>query len=139
MPENNIRVGVPTLVVKGDRILLGESNKGPAKGYFVIPGGGVDFGEKMADTSAREIFEETRLRIKNIKLFKAYELIVPEKGNHRIMILHTAEWESGEIVAGDDLSSADFFSRNQVAELIKSGKIASNSPAIQMLQDTGWL
>jgi len=134
---SQIRVGVPTLVIKNNKILLGESNKKFIAGQYVIPGGGVDFGEKLAETSAREIFEETSLKIKNIKVFKPYELIKPD--NHRIMILHTAEWESGEIIVGDDLASANFFSREQITELFNSGKIEANGPVAKMLRDTGWL
>ncbi|MCL2228449.1 MAG: NUDIX domain-containing protein [Firmicutes bacterium] len=140
MAQDNIRIGVPTLVVKGDKILLGESNKpGMQKGQYVIPGGGVDFGERLAETSEREIFEETNLKIKNTKFFKAYELIKPEKQFHRIFALHVAEWQSGEIKPSDDLASAGFFTRQEVAKLYADGKIEKDGPPAWMLKDTGWL
>ena len=123
------------LVKKGDKILLGETKKLP--GLFVVPGGGVDFGETLSETGEREIFEETNISIKNIKFFKPYELI-NERG-HRIMILHTAEYESGEIKAGDDLLSAGFYDKSEIAKLVQENKIDKGGPVYNMLVDTGYI
>lgn len=140
MAELKIRVGVPVLVTKDEMVLLGESNKqGPQNGHVVVPGGGVDFGEKLEETAHREIMEETGIEIENVKFFKPYELIDKQNGGHRIMILHTADYAGGEITASDDLSWAKFCTREEIAEFVANGKIDKNAPPYRMLMDTGFI
>jgi len=140
--EQKIRVGVPCLVTKGNKVLLGQSSKeGPQFKQWVTPGGGVNFGETFADTAKREILEETGLTIKNIKQFKTYELINPDIGNHRVFVMHTAEWESGNITIGkdSDLFQANFFTKDEVKRKFASKEINPDGPVAKMLKDSGWL
>ena len=53
------------LVDEDDRLLLFYSNGFMAPGveYYVIVGGGVEEGESLAEAAAREVFEETGLRL----------------------------------------------------------------------------
>ncbi|HEX2144090.1 MAG TPA: NUDIX domain-containing protein [Glycomyces sp.] len=53
------------LVDEADRVLLFFSRDymGPGVEYYVTPGGGLDAGETLAEGAAREVFEETGLRI----------------------------------------------------------------------------
>lgn len=53
------------LVDEDDRVLLFYSRDymGPGVEYYVTPGGGLDAGETLAEGAAREVFEETGLRI----------------------------------------------------------------------------
>jgi len=140
--EGKIRVGVPCLVTRGDRILLGQSSKsGPQFKQWVTPGGGVNFGETFEDTAKREILEETGLVIKNVQQFKTYELINPSTGNHRVFVTHTAEWESGEIKIGkeSDLFMAGFFTKEEVKRKLVEKGIDANGPVAKILKDSGWL
>ena len=91
MTENRIRVGSAVIVKdsKG-RILLGQSNKSPIEGSWVLPGGGVKFGETIKSAAKREIKEETGLDIHVGKQIKAYEIVNPEINLHRIVIYYQA-------------------------------------------------
>lgn len=140
--EKKIRIGVPCLVIKGDTVLLGQSSKeGPQFKQWVIPGGGVDFCETFEATAKREILEETGLSIKNIKQFKAYELINTEKGRHLVFVMHTAEWESGEITISNesDLFQAKFLNKEEIKQKFDTGEIDPSGPVAKMLTDSGWL
>ena len=53
-------VGVIVLNTKGEMLLL-RSHKW--KNQWVVPGGGVEWGERSEDTVKREVLEETGLRI----------------------------------------------------------------------------
>jgi len=53
------RVGSAVLVMKDGKFLLAERNKENYKNKWIIPGGGVDFGEKIEVAAIREIKEET--------------------------------------------------------------------------------
>lgn len=64
------------ILLKDNKILLGKRNEDPAKadsllhgeGTWTLPGGKLDFKEDIQDCAYREVFEETRIRIKKDKL-----------------------------------------------------------------------
>ncbi|WP_205324444.1 NUDIX hydrolase [Glycomyces sp. YM15] len=67
-PEANVirrRCARVLLVDEDDRVLLFYSRDymGPGVEYYVTPGGGLDEGETLEEAAAREVFEETGLRI----------------------------------------------------------------------------
>lgn len=55
---------------KNNEVLL---EKRADDGFFDFPGGGVDEGETFEEAAIRELYEETGLIAKNLKLFKVYE------------------------------------------------------------------
>jgi 8-oxo-dGTP pyrophosphatase MutT (NUDIX family) len=59
------RAGRVLLVDAAGRVLLfhGYDPARPSHGYWFTPGGGLDEGESMAEGAARELFEETGLRL----------------------------------------------------------------------------
>ena len=61
MSEKEPRITRAVLVEKDGKFLLAERNKENYKGYWIIPGGGVQFGETIQDAAVREIKEETNL------------------------------------------------------------------------------
>jgi len=52
-------IGVYGIFIYKDSVLMIKKNRGPYKGKFDLPGGGVEFGEKISTCLAREINEET--------------------------------------------------------------------------------
>jgi len=67
---------------------------------YVIPGGHVELGEKIADAFKREIKEETGLRVHDIKLLYVLEFIFGKgiKGKkHFICFVHTCKTESTKV------------------------------------------
>jgi 8-oxo-dGTP diphosphatase len=62
------RIGVAGFITRaGDgasSLLIGRRGKEPNRGLFVLPGGGVEDGESLEDAFAREVFQETGLRVK---------------------------------------------------------------------------
>lgn len=96
------------------RVLLGERGEAPAEGRYSTPAGHVDFGESPRVTAARELEEETGLRVDpaDLRLLEARDLetVVPEPGltdrkqvicvDYAVALGETA----GEPAASDDLS-----------------------------------
>lgn len=119
MNENTIRVGSAVIIEnnKGE-ILLAKSNKEPVKGYWVIPGGGIKFGEKIRDAVIREIKEEIGLDIKLTNFVTTYELIVPGK-EHRIIFYHKGKVKHGEPKFSDDVSRVIWIKPNDIKKLNK--------------------
>ena len=133
---NNIRVGCSVLIKSNNKLLLGIRNKEPNKGLAITPGGGVELFENMIDTVKREIMEETGLEITNIKQLKTYE-IINKPDEHRIIIYWSADYDKNSIHSASDLANAKFYSKEEIQELDKLGKLSSITK--QVLSDNNWL
>ena len=79
--SENIRVRIAVVIPKDNEILLVRHSK-KGRNYWLIPGGGVDYGETIQDCARREIKEETNLDIKLIKLLFISESVSVEHGRH---------------------------------------------------------
>ena len=74
--EPKVGVGFGIMILKDGKILLGKRHTDPKKagsalhgeGTWTMPGGKLDFGEKLHDGAYREIIEETGLRINRAQL-----------------------------------------------------------------------
>ena len=77
------RVRVAGILIEDDRILLIEHTKNNRKSWLV-PGGGVDWGESAAEALIREFKEETSLDIEVEKFLFISETIAPDKQKHVI-------------------------------------------------------
>ena len=133
---NNIRVGCSVLIKSNNKLLLGIRNKEPNKGLAITPGGGVELFVNMIDTVKREIMEETGLEITNIKQLKTYE-IINKPDEHRIIIYWSADYDKNSIHSASDLTNAKFYSKEEIQELDKLGKLSSITK--QVLSDNNWL
>ena len=56
-------VGVGAVIVDGDRVLLVRRANPPLQGEWSVPGGAVEIGETLEAAVAREVLEETGLRV----------------------------------------------------------------------------
>jgi len=80
-----IGVGVGAIIVDDEgRLFLarrGEKAKNE-RGLWEFPGGGVEFGERLRDTLAREIREEYGVAIEVGDLLTVTDHILPDEGQH---------------------------------------------------------
>jgi mutator protein MutT len=80
-----IGVGVGAIIVAEDgRLFL--ARRGPLakneRGLWEFPGGGVEFGERLADALKREMCEEYGIQIEVGELLDVADHILPEEGQH---------------------------------------------------------
>jgi len=105
------------LVTHGDELLLGRSPHFP-KGSYSALAGFMEPGETIEEACAREVFEESGIRVKNVQYLKSQPWPFPSS----LMIGLTAEAENTDIqLEGSELEDARWFSRDQVIENIKQG------------------
>ena len=80
-----IGVGVGGVIINNKKeILLFLRNKSPEKNYWTIPGGSVEFGEKIEDAILREVYEEVGVSCEIIKFLGVKNHILPLEKTHWI-------------------------------------------------------
>lgn len=128
------RLGVAVLVTDSHhRLLLGRRGKEPNYGKWVVPGGGVEFGETLVECAVREIKEETGLEISVLSRPPIVTEVIDDDQHRVILFLHAKLTGPVNPVAGSDLLEARFVQWSNVQHLDVS------SVVVPVLQETGWL
>jgi NAD+ diphosphatase len=107
-------------VTRGKKILLARSNHLKFSFYSVLAGY-VEVGETLEECVKREVFEEVRLLVKNIRYFGSQSWPF----TNSLMIAFTAEHASGEIIIDqNEILDAAWFSTDNLPRLPGWGSIA---------------
>ena len=98
------QLAVSAAIFRNDNILLVRRARSPAKGFYSLPGGRVEFGETLHAALNREVDEETALKIEIVGL-AGWREVVPgtSGGGHYLIMSFAARWVSGEVVLNDEL------------------------------------
>jgi ADP-ribose pyrophosphatase YjhB (NUDIX family) len=112
-------LGVGALIFRRRSILLVERGREPLKGYWSLPGGLVETGEKLERALEREIMEETGLRIRQLSMFEVFERIMHDASGraeyHYVLIDYVCK-AAGTPRAGDDVSRVAWVPRARLAD-----------------------
>jgi 8-oxo-dGTP diphosphatase len=108
-------LGVGAIIIESGRVLLVERAHEPLQGYWSLPGGVLEVGEKLADAVRREILEETGLEIEPLSVVEIFERIIPDAAGsteyHFVVVDYVCRITGGELEAGDDVSKAEWVER----------------------------
>src|SRR5262249_46497163 len=97
MEKQYPRVGVGAILLDDNgRVLLQLRNKAPEAGYWCIPGGRVEFMEKLEDAVVREFKEELGVTIAVEELLCITDHIVLHDNAHWVSPAYLARLVSGE-------------------------------------------
>ena len=99
------RVGVGTVVLDGERVLLARRGRAPSAGKWSIPGGLVHLGERLEEAAVREVQEETGLHVRLLGLCGVIDRVVRDADvvrYHYVIIDYVAESVGGRLQAGTD-------------------------------------
>jgi ADP-ribose pyrophosphatase YjhB (NUDIX family) len=130
------RIGCAGIVRSGDSILLGLRNKEPNRGLWVLPGGGVQFGETLGETLCRELAEEAGIEVEIEDVFRVMEIVNPPH-EHRIIVYFNARYRCGEPSASSDLADVRFVNSEELRAMSSSRSI---SPVVEtVLHEAGVL
>ncbi len=99
-------VGVGGIVFRENKVLLVKRGRSPAKGQWSIPGGPVEVGELLAAAVAREIHEETGVRVEPGPLVEVFEPLERDDGGevvfHYVVLDYLCRYLEGEPSAASD-------------------------------------
>ena len=116
MPEPRIRVAL--VVREGDRILLLRQEK-EGRSYWLLPGGGLNWGETISEALNRELREELAVGLAGIgELLWCSETIAPDGTRHLVHLCFEGRIEGTPVpVAGEGITGARFFSPPELRTL----------------------
>lgn len=138
-------VGFGVMILKGGKVLLGHRNENPEKassllhgeGSWTMPGGKLDFQEKLKSGAIREVLEETGIKVKNLRVISISNDIVTDA--HFLTIGFLTEEFEGEpkVMEPDEITEWRWFDLNALPSLLyfPSEKIIKNYSAGKIYQD----
>lgn len=96
------------------RILLVRRGRPPMVGRWSLPGGRLEFGERIEMGLRREVFEETGLEVSVGPLVEVVEVIEPPY--HYVILDYVCRRTGGQLCAGDDASDVVFVRPGELGE-----------------------
>lgn len=131
------RVGVGAITIKDGKVLLVKRGIEPSKGLWAIPGGTLKLGETMEECAAREILEETGIKIKVGGCAYVFDFIEYDEKReikfHFVIVDFSADYIEGKPKGADDALEARWLAPADVKKL----SVAKNT--IAALRSLGFL
>ncbi len=114
--ENKFGVAVKAMIKKGNcYLVVYKSDKEDINPNTIdIPGGRIEFGEKIEDALKREVKEELGIEIEIKKPSNTWGFV---KGNlHLVGITFLVEYKSGEIIVSDEHTDFEWIEKEKILE-----------------------
>ncbi len=107
------KVAVGVVVELDGEIVLARRNHEPKMGCWSFPSGFVDAGEVLEAAAAREVEEETGLKVNIGRLLGVFS----DEGNRTVFIAYAGTATGGSLEAGDECFEVGAFAPDQLPEL----------------------
>lgn len=112
------QLAVSAAIFRDGKLLLVRRARSPAKGFYSLPGGRVEFGESLYQALAREVDEETGLDIEIAGLAGWREVLPATVGaGHYLIMSFAARWVAREPVLNDELDDYRWIAPDALATL----------------------
>lgn len=106
------------IVIRDGCVLLVERGREPQQGYWSLPGGVVEVGERLEEALRREVREETGLAVRPVTVVEIFERILRDSEGrpeyHYVLIDYLCEVTGGEARAADDARRLEWVKRDEL-------------------------
>lgn len=123
-------LGVGAVIFQNDSVLLIERGQEPLKGFWTLPGGLVEAGERLDQALRREVLEETGLVVEPLTVAAIFERIIPDAEGrtefHYVIIDYLCRPAGGTLAWGSDVADARWVRLESMQAL----KIAPGTPPV---------
>jgi len=120
-------VGIGSIIIEGDRVVLVKRAHPPIQGHWSIPGGVLEVGEMLREAAIREAREETGLIVEPGELLGVYDRILRDPEHrvqyHYVLIDFLCRAVGGNFLAASDAAEVRWFTRKEL-------------PALDLAEDT---
>jgi len=115
-------VGVSVCVFdRAGAALLVLRSRAPFQGLWSLPGGRVEWGERLEAAARRELEEETGIRLPALAFSQVHEAI--DETAHAVIAVFRADAPvASGATAADDAADARFFPRAEIAQMDRAGR-----------------
>tara|TARA_B100001540_G_C15655285_1_gene573009 strand:- start:93 stop:926 length:834 start_codon:yes stop_codon:yes gene_type:complete len=114
------------LVTKGEELLLAHNKNFPGAFYSTLAGF-IEAGESAESAIHREIYEEVKIKVKNIRYYGSQSWPFPSQ----LMLGYHAEYLEGDITPdGEEIDSADWFNYKKLPQ-VPTGNISISGQLIE--------
>lgn len=114
-------VGVGSIIIEGDRVVLVKRAHPPIQGQWSIPGGVLEVGELVREAAIREAREETGLIVEPGELLGVFDRVLRDSEKrvqyHYVLIDFLCRRVGGELLAASDAAEVRWFTREQLHAL----------------------
>ncbi|MDF7671329.1 NAD(+) diphosphatase [Orbaceae bacterium ESL0721] len=111
-----------------NKILLAKHQRHSKENLYTVLAGFSEIGETVEMTVAREVFEETQIKIKNVRYITSQPWPFPNS----MMLAYLADYDSGNIkVDSSELVEADWFHYAKLPKIPEYGTVAR-----RLIEDT---
>ena len=100
---------VDGVLVEHGAVLLIQRRNPPFAGHYALPGGFVDYGERVEAAVVREVQEETGLVVAVDRLLGVYSDPARDPRGHTVSITYLVRRLGGTLAGADDATEARFF------------------------------
>ncbi len=112
-----ITLTVDAIIPYQKGIVLVRRAREPFLGFYALPGGIVEYGERVENAVLREVKEETGIEGKIFKLVGVYSEPERDPRGHYVSVCFVVLPEGGELRAGDDAKEVAVFPLNKLPRL----------------------
>jgi len=112
------QLAVSAAIFRDGKVLLVRRARSPAKGFYSLPGGRVEFGESLHQALKREVDEESGLAIDSVGL-AGWREVLPSTGGsgHYLIMSFAARWTAGEPLLNDELDDFRWLAPDALSSL----------------------
>src|SRR6476469_3473455 len=116
------QLAVSGAIFRDGKVLLVRRARSPAKGFYSLPGGRVEFGESLHTALHREVDEETGLRIEILGL-AGFREVLPgiAGGGHYLIMSFAARWTAREPILNDEHDDFKWLAPDTLGDLKVTG------------------